>query len=270
MNLLLGESIFQWAPVAGVVIAFCSVGVAICTLRFQRWQFKRNKEPVINLVKKKVVFDFPNVPLDVKEEGKLNLDRPKVIKVPDNKALIPLYNHGETTVINLEYSYKIRNFQTVNNIVNAMLKANNQYEKYTMQVSYSRDGTELIGAWLKNPMLPVGSVSCGIVNGKPVERPKPIEPGEEIDIELPRYFLPISSHVARAAGTEFIKESVFPELELTLSYSDINYRYYKVKYIIKVEDSFVNEYNLKPNCNELRLDLVPEFVSKSKSKRKKK
>ncbi|MFK4423963.1 hypothetical protein [Bacillus sp. RC51] len=271
MELLLGENIFKWVPVAGTVITFCAVVVAICALRFQYWQFKRNKEPVINLVKKRVIFDFPNVPLDVKQQQKLNLDSPKVIRVPDEKAMIPLYNHGETTVINLEYSYKIRNLQTIKNIVNAMLKANNQYEEYKIQVGYSKDGTEIINAGLKNPMLPRGSVSFYVGYGrKPVERPKPIEPGEEIDIELPRYFFPISSHVVRAAGAGLINESVFPELELNVSYSDINYRYYKVKYIIKVEGFFVNEYNLKPNCDELQLYLVPEFVSKSKGKRKKK
>lgn len=240
---MLGTSVLQWAPLVSAIIAFCAVVVAVSALGFQYWQFKKNREPVIAPAIRSFDLYLPETHLDWDTGEKLE------DKFAD--TTIPIYNYGGTAAINIAYSYRFTNVSQIKESLINKIKD----EDYKIKINSINGKIEPFEIFFQNPVL----TKTIRINKIYTRRKDLISPGEKIDIQLPSYFLIIISYAICFGG---INNQDFPELELSLTYNDINHKNWNVKYMIKMDSN----YRWRIQSDKLRFEcaFIPEYISKEK------
>ncbi|AKE15669.1 hypothetical protein [Bacillus cereus] len=241
MIIVLEKGGFDWIALAGAIISFCAVLVAIGAIVFQYWQFKKQREPVIGPAIKDFDLELPETHLDWETGEKL-----------DDKfsgTTIPVYNYGGTTAVNISYSYQFINLHEVDKSLNNLAK----YESHEIKIDSVNEKPLSFDLLFKNESLMRRFIGVKSY----VRRKDLIQPGKKVDILLPSYFLVIVNYAFILSAFDDI---VLPELELTIRYNDINNKKWLVKYVVKMDMSY------KLSNGRLESSFISEFISKEKLK----
>ncbi len=241
MIIVLEKGGFDWVALAGAIISFCAVLVAIGAIVFQYWQFKKQREPVIGPAIKDFDLELPETHLDWETGEKL-----------DDKfsgTTIPVYNYGGTAAINISYNYKLINLDDMEKHLNNLPKSTS-HEIKIEAINKEQKSFDLLfsNKTIMRRFLNIRSY---------VRRKDLIKPGEKVDILLPSYFLVMVNNVFLFSTFE---DFVLPKLELTIRYNDINNKKWLVKYVVKMDMSY------KLSNGHLESSFISEFVSKEKLK----
>ncbi|MBV6678927.1 hypothetical protein [Bacillus thuringiensis] len=241
MIIVLEKGGFDWVALAGAIISFCAVLVAIGAIWFQQRQFKKNREPVIGPAIKGFDLNMPETHLDWETGERLD-DK-------FSETTIPVYNYGGTTAINISYNYKFINLHEVERSLNNFPKTSSHSIKID-SVNEKPLSFDLVfeNSTSKRRFIDIKSY---------VRRQDLIKPGEKVDILLPSYFLVIINYMFLFSAFEDI---VLPKLELKIQYNDINNKRWLVKYKVEMDRAY------KFSGSRLESCFISEFISKEQLK----
>ncbi|WP_017474025.1 hypothetical protein [Bacillus licheniformis] len=226
------------------LISLAAVIVAIASITIQNRNFKKQRTPVVAPVIKNFKLELPDVNLDW-NGGKLD----------DyfSETTIPVYNFGGTPAFNLTYSFAFRNTSEI-------LKelADLKIKGYEVNTDEDTDGNYSIGYRYHLSIIGESFLYTIPLSTSHLKRRADVIPAEgSVDINLPSYYLVIINSLFRDITK---KDRVFPELELTLTYNDINFNSFQTKYIIKVDEFHQLHLDMNDHLFKVRFSLIPEIT----------
>ncbi|MGE1112164.1 hypothetical protein ACQJ0K_10410 [Priestia megaterium] len=243
MIIIESKDSFDWVALSSAIISFLSVLVAIAAIWLQNRHFRKQREPIIAPAIKSFSLELPTTHLD--------WDTKEELDDQFSNTTIPVYNYGGTTAFNIGYGYKFINLKEMKKHLDHKVLGIN-FEIRIEEIDEEKESFDLIftNEVKTRKMLEIRRYG---------NHQNLIQPGEQIDILLPSYFLVLISYEFQLSGLNDIK---LPVLELTVDYNDINNKKWMVKYLIKI-DTF------KYKNGKLTSSFVSEFVSKQQINKKK-
>ncbi|MFP7220379.1 hypothetical protein SFC78_16430 [Bacillus subtilis] len=229
------------------LISLAAVIVAIASITIQNRNFKKQRIPVVAPVIKNFKLELPE----------LNLDWNKC-KIDDyfSETTIPVYNFGGTPAFNLTYNFAFRNFDEIKRELSKLKIEGHEigiYEDpegiYTKDYRYH---ITVVGETFSHT-LPLSTSQ--------IKRRADVIPAEgSVEINLPSYYVFLINCLFRDILFRDIRNKVFvfPELELTLTYNDINFKSFQTKYIIKVDEFRQLYLNYNDYSFDAKFSLIPE------------
>ncbi|MGN2618514.1 hypothetical protein [Bacillus stercoris] len=227
------------------LISLAAVIVAIASITIQNRNFKKQRVPVVAPVIKNFKLDLPELNLDW---NKSKLDG------YFSETTIPVYNFGGTPAFNLTYSFTFRN---IDEIMKELPKLKIEGIKAGI---YQGSEEDLFSKDYRYYMGITGeSFSYSLpLSTSQIKRRADVIPAEgSVDINLPSYYVALINCLFRDIRRDV---RVFPELELTLTYNDINFKSFQTKYIIKVDEFLQLYLNYGDYSFSAQFSLIPEIT----------
>ncbi|MDP4527085.1 MULTISPECIES: hypothetical protein [Bacillus] len=229
------------------LISLAAVIVAIASITIQNRNFKKQRIPVVAPVIKNFKLELP----------KLNLDWNNC-KIDDyfSETTIPVYNFGGTPAFNLTYNFAFRNFDEIKRELPKL-----KIEGYEVGIHENTEGI-LSNDHYRYEITVVGENFAHSLplSTSQIKRRADVIPAEgSVEINLPSYYVILINCLFRDISFRNIKRNkVFPELELTLTYNDINFKSFQTKYIIKIDEFRQLHLNYNEYSFDAKFSLIPE------------